>query len=280
MGGGVVIKGGDGGTASTVAFSSSIGGAGGSITLQPGEEGVGAVYGPPGMVLLAPTSYYPTVGVGTNDPLSALDVRGGDVMVGLTSYPEAGLRSNSVFVANDNGDVHNQYRLDGNADTLYLIARSGTGSTHGTSITFRTGTAGTGENDRVTIDSNGLLSIAQLGGAGSTALCRNASNQIATCSSSIRYKENVNAFGGGLDVVRRLRPVTFRWKDGGTQDLGLIAEEVNKVEPLLTVYNAQGKVEGVKYDHLTVVLINAVEQLERENDSLRARLDRLEHVQK
>ena len=106
----------------------------------------------------------------------------------------------------------------------------------------------------------GTVSVATLGSAGSTALCRNASNQISTCSSSARYKNNINAFTSGLSLIKQLRPVSFNWKDGGLTDMGLVAEEVNAVEPLLTTTNASGQVEGVKYDRVGVVLINAVKE--------------------
>src|SRR5262249_17551986 len=58
-----------------------------------------------------------------------------------------------------------------------------------------------------------------LGAAGSTQLCRNASNQVSTCSSSLRYKKDLQPFTGGLAVVNRLRPLTFRWKADNSPDL-------------------------------------------------------------
>jgi hypothetical protein len=42
--------------------------------------------------------------------------------------------------------------------------------------------------------------------------------------------------------------------------LGLGAEDVEKVEPLLVTYNAKGEVEGVKYDRVAVVLVNALKE--------------------
>ena len=108
--------------------------------------------------------------------------------------------------------------------------------------------------------STGVTTIANLGSAGSTTLCRNASSQISTCSSSARYKDNINTFASGLDLIRKLRPVSFNWKDGGMLDMGLVAEEVSAVEPLLTTQNANGEVEGVKYDRVGVVLVNAVKE--------------------
>jgi hypothetical protein len=51
----------------------------------------------------------------------------------------------------------------------------------------------------------------------------------------------------------------------------LIAEEVEKVNPLFVAYE-RGQVEGVKYPQLTAVLVNAVKELKADNDNLRAGL--------
>ncbi|MBK8466112.1 MAG: tail fiber domain-containing protein [Chloracidobacterium sp.] len=106
----------------------------------------------------------------------------------------------------------------------------------------------------------GFIRVLQLGGAGPTPLCLNANFTISTCSSSLRYKTNVNRFGQGLDLINQLKPITFDWKDGGLHDLGLGAEDVAAIEPLLVTYNSNGEVEGVKYDRIGVVLVNAVKE--------------------
>lgn len=200
------------------------------------------------------------VGIGTTAPLGRLDVRG-DIFVGLNSVPDAPLGANSLFIRND-GQVAsgNSLRIDGAINNLYLIGRSAPGSTQGTGIIFRTATAGAGEIDRVYIDPDGNVAINVLGSAGATQLCRNASNQISTCSSSLRYKKDVVHFSGGLNVVNRLHPITFRWKTDQTPDLGLGAEDVAAVEPLLVTHNSRGQVEGVKYDRLSAVFINAFKE--------------------
>ena len=131
-----------------------------------------------------------------------------------------------------------------------------------------------------TLHVKGIIRVVTLGAAGSTTLCQNASNQIATCSSSLRYKTDIKPFWSGLNLARRLQPITFKWKDGGMRDLGLGAEDVERVEPLLVTYNQKGEVEGVKYDRVAVVLLNAVNeqqaQIEKqhaENNSLKAQLE-------
>jgi hypothetical protein len=53
------------------------------------------------------------------------------------------------------------------------------------------------------------------------------------------------------------------------RDLGLVAEEVAKIEPLLVTHNADGEVEGVKYDRLSVVLLNAVKEQHKLIDDLK-----------
>jgi hypothetical protein len=106
----------------------------------------------------------------------------------------------------------------------------------------------------------GKVTVTLLGPAGSLYLCRNAAAEISTCSSSLRYKTDVQPFVGGLELVNRLRPIAFTWKQDGARDLGLGAEEVAAVEPLLVTHNDQGQIEGVKYDRLAAVLINAVKE--------------------
>ena len=104
--------------------------------------------------------------------------------------------------------------------------------------------------------------------ATATQLCINASNVLAACSSSRRYKENIHAFSGGLNLVRRLQPVKYDWIDSKDADLGLIAEDVAEIEPLLVTHNSKGEIQGVKYDQLTVVLINAVKEQQKQIEAL------------
>lgn len=126
----------------------------------------------------------------------------------------------------------------------------------------------------------GTLAIGSLydggnGGQGSYHLCWSAPQKVVTyCSSSIRYKTNVQDFTAGLDVINRLRPVTYDWKLSGERDLGFIAEEVNQIEPLLTVYNEQGNIQGVKYEQISTVLVNAIkeqqQQIKRQQEQIEA----------
>jgi hypothetical protein len=120
---------------------------------------------------------------------------------------------------------------------------------------------------------DGTLVVGTLGSAGSTSICLNAANRFSPCSSSLRYKTSVQNFSRGLDIVRRLRPITFDWKDGGMHDVGFGAEEVDQVEPLLATRNDKGEIEGVKYGQITTVLVNAVKEQQTEIESQRKQID-------
>lgn len=120
----------------------------------------------------------------------------------------------------------------------------------------------------------GKVKVNVLGTGGSTPLCRNGALEIATCSSSLRYKTDVRPFVGGLEIVRRLRPIAFSWKQDGMPGIGLAAEDVEKVEPLLAFRNDRGEVEGVKYNELSAVFVNAFAaqqaQIERQQEQINA----------
>ncbi len=122
-----------------------------------------------------------------------------------------------------------------------------------------------------------------LGAAGSTQLCRNANNEVSTCSSSLRYKTNVAPFSSGLGLLQRLRPIRFEWKDSGMKDVGFGAEDVAAVEPLLITYDDKGRAEGVKYDRISAVLVNAVKeqqaQIEAQQTQLKQQQAQLESQQ-
>ncbi len=154
---------------------------------------------------------------------------------------------------------------DVGANNLDHATAIGSGAVVSTSDTIALGRA----NGSDVVDVPGKLQIDTLATAGSTNLCLNSSSRVGTCSSSLRYKTQVRPFLGGLSILNRLRPISFTWKEDGKRDLGLGAEEVERVEPLLTFRNKQGEIEGVKYNQLTAVLINAIKEQQQLLDTER-----------
>ena len=142
----------------------------------------------------------------------------------------------------------------------------------GGDIVLQTGDSTNVFNERMRILDTGEVSVGILGAAGATTLCRNASNQIATCSSSARYKDAIVDSALGLATVAALRTVDYVWKESGDADVGLVAEEVAAVAPRLVTRNAAGEIEGVKYDRLAAVLVQAMQQQQATIETLQEQL--------
>ena len=105
-----------------------------------------------------------------------------------------------------------------------------------------------------------------------------SNGQLGVVSSSRRYKQDISDMGDASAQILRLRPVAFRYKkpyDDGTKPIqyGLIAEEVAKVFPELTVFNAKGQPESVKYDLLAPLLLNEFIKEHQRVEDQRKRFD-------
>jgi len=62
------------------------------------------------------------------------------------------------------------------------------------------------------------------------------------------------------EALLALRPVTFHYKKeidpAGTPQLGLVAEDVEKVDPDLVVRDKEGKPYSVRYDQVNAMVLN------------------------
>jgi hypothetical protein len=105
-------------------------------------------------------------------------------------------------------------------------------------------------------------------------VCASSTGQLGTnatsCAtpSSRRYKEDIQPMAELSERLLKLRPVTFRYKtadaDGKKSiQYGLIAEEVAEVFPELVVFNQDGQPDAVRYQVLTPMLLNEVQQQQK-----------------
>jgi len=124
---------------------------------------------------------------------------------------------------------------------------------------------------------DGLLALTTLQTGGSVDLCITGSvafpGQVATCSSSARYKTDIESIESATALVDQLRPVTFRWTETGEADYGFVAEEVAEIEPRLTTYNVEGQIEGVKYRQISALLLRALQEQRQDHQREIQRLD-------
>jgi Chaperone of endosialidase len=84
--------------------------------------------------------------------------------------------------------------------------------------------------------------------------------QLGTVTSSARFKEAIKPMDKASEAILGLKPVTFRYKEKLDPDkipqFGLIAEEVERVNPDLVVRDEDGKVTTVRYETVNAMLLN------------------------
>jgi hypothetical protein len=93
-----------------------------------------------------------------------------------------------------------------------------------------------------------------------SAVYVDSSGQLGVLSSSARFKQNIQGMGDASDVLLSLHPVKFQYKKDmdpkGTPQFGLVAEEVNEVDPDLVVRDANNQVYTVRYEAVNAMLLN------------------------
>ena len=122
------------------------------------------------------------------------------------------------------------------------------------------------------------------------------SNNGLNMTSDRRLKKNISTIPYGLETIRKLRPVSFQWKEEDSNvRLGFIAQDMEEVIPEIVQHyvmneaeiervNAQGRsgyekdIYSMNYISLILVLVRAVSELAEENDRLKKQIIRLEEV--
>jgi len=112
---------------------------------------------------------------------------------------------------------------------------------------------------------------------------------VAYYSSDINLKENIQNIPDALSKVNAIRGVTYDWKDdylatkgkeddyfNRKHDVGVIAQEVEAVLPEVVAERKDGT-KAVRYEKLTALLIEAVNDLTGEVKTLKAELEELKN---
>jgi hypothetical protein len=126
---------------------------------------------------------------------------------------------------------------------------------------------GTGSQELAAAYISGIRGVGIVG----TAVLVSASDQLGIAVSSKRFKKNIDDMGNYSEDIHKLRPVTFDYKDQSFDDpmVGLIAEEVEEAMPELVVKDKEGLPLTVKYLDLIPMLLNEVQKLRKELDTLK-----------
>ena len=121
----------------------------------------------------------------------------------------------------------------------------------------------------------------------SASYCLYASGNIystgtITAASDERRKDNIITIESALDKVLSLRGVTFTWNDleetdsdyGKTQ-MGVIAQEVEKIVPEVVRYAEDVDQYSVSYANLTALLIEAMKEQNEVINTMRKEIEEL-----
>ena len=124
----------------------------------------------------------------------------------------------------------------------------------------------TGESDTIRIGTSGSQTNAYIAGisgvtvAGGIGVIVDSSGHLGTTTSSARFKDQIKPMDRASEAILALKPVTFHYKQEldpeGIPQFGLVAEEVEKVNPDLVARDEQGKPYSVRYDAVNAMLLN------------------------
>lgn len=96
-------------------------------------------------------------------------------------------------------------------------------------------------------------------------------------TSDLRLKTNIQPLNYGLKEVMQLRPVRYNWKTTPHSDakIGLIAQEVQQVVPEVVTGDATKETLGMNYAELVPVLINAIQEQQKQIDEIESTISTL-----
>jgi len=102
-----------------------------------------------------------------------------------------------------------------------------------------------------------------------------ANGKYVALQSDKRLKKNVKPLDKVLKKISKVRGVSFEWKESKSQDIGVIAQNIQKVFPELVVEEANSGKLMVKYPQLSAVNLQAVNELVIRNDNLESEVKSL-----
>ena len=196
------------------------------------------------------------VGIGTADPGTKLHVNQGNTSG--TVIKASGIQAQIEIQTSTAGDAH-----------LYMRPNS----TGNNAAIFKM-TAGTNYNWRWQDDATTPAVFMKLQQSNGTLTV--TGDLVAYGSpSDKKLKENIKPIESALDKVTKLQGVTFDWKESDSildikEDIGFIAQDVQKVVPELVRENEDGML-SMRHQGIAPILLEAIKELKAEIDLLKSK---------
>jgi len=195
---------------------------------------------------------------------SALTTGGENTIIGIESGSRITTGIQNVLI----GSVVGNALITG-SNNIYI--GSGTnGTTPGIANQIRIGSTAIS-----TCFIGGIRGIAVAGGQ---TVQVDVSGQLGSVVSSIKFKDNIEPMPDVTDTLMSLNPVTFTYKANPEQCIqyGLIAEEVDKTFPYLSVLDKDGNPYGVEYYRLIALLLKQAQTQQITIAELKERIETIE----
>jgi len=205
-------------------------------------------------------------GIGTTVPDSPLHVQG-------VTFPQSRVNNYNLAAAT-NGEVGLRFRSGGTSGDAHAdIGWTGTGTETG-NLVFRVPHT----NERMRIQSNGNVGIAMT----NPSVALDVTGDIEytgtiTDVSDERFKENIVDINNPISKIQGINGVYFNMIGSDKRELGVIAQNVQKVLPeAVSVVDPEKGYLGVDYTSLVPVLIEAIKEQQRQIQALRQDIEQLE----
>ena len=207
---------------------------------------------------------------------SATGTLQGNALTATTSTNVKGTANRVIY--NSSTDVtttSSNLQFNGTTMTVQNLTVNGSLSANLSSATAGRADNVTGTGGRVLYNSsnNNTTTSSNLTFNGSNLTCGGN----ITAYSSMVLKDNVTTITDALSKVLNLRGVEFDYKESGEHNIGLVAEEVEKVLPDLVHDNDNG-IKSLAYSNIVAVLVEAVKDLKKEIDVLKS--DKVDKIYK
>ena len=143
-----------------------------------------------------------------------------------------------------------------------------------------------GESNKIRIGTTGTHNGAFIAGirgvtvASGVGVIVGTDGKLGTVVSSARFKEAIKPMDKASETILALQPVTFRYKHEldpeGIPQFGLVAEQVEKVNPDLVARDEQGKPYTVRYEAVNAMLLNEFLKEHRRGQEQDRKIEELE----
>jgi hypothetical protein len=238
-----------------------------------------------GQVLIGATSYD---GVNTN----ALQIKGGTAQFLINNT--AGTANHFTIYSASDGNIYNIFGTSGN-----LLFGTGAKDTSGFSEKMRlvnngnlligtitdagyklqvSGTARFYDDNGITLYSPSWSFYRQIYPYNGDLYFTNGTNQGYLNSagawinaSDISIKKDVTEIKYGLNEVLNLKPCSYKMKENNLEQIGFIAQEVEKILPEL-VQTDNKEMKGLSYGNLTAVLVKAIQEQQKQIEELKLKI--------